>query len=947
MSNKPKTEDDFFNQIMSPAAVTASNDKMANNQKKLLQHQDGLEIEDINLLNKSKEVTTAVSTSLNKLFAKFTPAGSIRGDVGADTIDNMLLLAQNENKLSDKRKTNLGNKATRTKQLQDLNSRKSEVLNANNQHLEAMIKLHKSKSMESLATYNLIIKIIPKMRLALNTYATSILSPDEFSKNSLTIAVEQANLDQDVINRVTKRSTDLLDKFNINSKIKEDILSYLINGRLFYLVTTMNVELARLLSEETGSDIGGTNSPYKSPKMDNYLASAIKPALNETTDMGRKQHAYYNELVEAFGLDNVEVSKTINESLTEAEKGANTKGTQVAAERLEKLIESEILLGNAKALIEDDSEALLEGTDIMGAFSNFGISPDVDHNELAQPVIDGSKRVTVDPAKIKGNDTAVVKRISPSNIVPLELDGKKYGYIYLDIVEIDPDNHVLPIDSTEDSDPFGMLPSSASTLNNGAVLQNIVSSGRDVAVDGNNRSTGIPGGGSGNRNYENPTQSPGIDASTDARLMFMAKVFANKLSKDTNLKLIRKSESLRTAIYNGLAVKKLCSNQKLRVVYLRPEEVVYINRGHSIFDNVLFFCKLYIATLITILLQNILNGGERRVVYVEVGEDNNGTQAVNQVIRDLKAREVTSVMGMDIQTVLNIQSQFQDYYIPVVDGEKPVSFETMDSLNNKSLDDEFLTWLGGNIFSGMGLPASYTQEVENIDFAKMLSMQNSRYLREVVTEQAVLSPGFTELLRKIYSIEYSSNLTDDERAKQKNKKQRKIKPEDITHPTKNKTTEPDSYTDDDLITPNMLSVKLPTPAALAMQSVVDQIGNASGMIDTILQYSNVSAQAGITDDDPQSEVLKNTIRAKLLRKLVSSASWPELDELITTAITEFVEDKVARSITDQDVEENEGNDSALDSEPTDDIPEPSEEEEDPLDTPTDQSSPDADSALDL
>jgi hypothetical protein len=207
----------------------------------------------------------------------------------------MLLLAQNENKLSDKRKTNLGNKATRTKQLQDLNSRKSEVLNANNQHLEAMIKLHKSKSMESLATYNLIIKIIPKMRLALNTYATSILSPDEFSKNSLTIAVEQANLDQDVINRVTKRSTDLLDKFNINSKIKEDILSYLINGRLFYLVTTMNVELARLLSEETGSDIGGTNSPYKSPKMDNYLASAIKPALNETTDMGRKQHAYYNE----------------------------------------------------------------------------------------------------------------------------------------------------------------------------------------------------------------------------------------------------------------------------------------------------------------------------------------------------------------------------------------------------------------------------------------------------------------------------------------------------------------------------------------------------------------------------------------------------------------------------------------------------------------------------
>ena len=947
MSNpkKPNTGDDFFNTIMSPAAVTASTDKMESNQKKLLKQQNGLDNSDINTIENSKNVVSSVNTSLNKLFAQITPSGSLRGDVGVDTIDNMLLMAQHENKYQEKQRGDIGNKGTRAKKLQDLNSRKNEVLNANNQHLEAMIRLHKSKSMESLATYNLIIKIIPKMRLALNTYATSILSPDEFSKNNLTIAIEQTNLDQDVINRATKRSTDLLDKFNINPKIKEDILSYLINGRLFYLVSTMNVQLARMLSEETGTGIGTGQSPYNSPKMGNYLSESIGTALRESVESKRlSDHGHYRELIETFNLNDNNVSKILNESLDEDQKG---KGAKVAAERLEKLIESEIILGNANSLLEDDSEALLEGTDVIGAFSNFGISPDTDQNQLAQPVLDGSKRDTVDPDNLKGNDTAVVKRISPSNIVPLELDGKKYGYIYLDIVEIDPDNHVLPVDSTEGGDPFGMLPSSASTLNNGAVLQNIVSSGRDVAVDGNNRSTGIPGGSPGNRNYENPTQSPGIDASTDARLMFMAKVFANKLSKDTNLKLIRKSESLRSAIYNGLAVKKLCSNQKLRVVYLKPEEVVFINRGHSIFDNVLFFCKLYIATLITILLQNILNGGERRVVYVEVGEDNNGSQAVNQVIRDLKAREVTSVMGMDIQTVLNIQSQFQDYYIPVVDGEKPVTFETMDSLNNKGMDDEFLNWLGGNIFSGMGLPASYTQEVENIDFAKMLSMQNSRYLREVVTEQAVLSPGFTELLRKIYTIEYSNNLTDDKAKDKKAKKEKRIKPENVgSIAKKSSKEEAEILADDDLITPNMLSVKLPTPAALALQSIVDQIGNASGMVDTIMQFSNVAAQAGLTDDDPKAEVLKNTIRSKLLRKLVSSADWPEIDGLITSAISEFIEDNVAASINKKDAEDNTAD---APDEPnltdTEESPEPGSDDADmDMDAPDDASSPDADAA---
>ena len=312
---------------------------------------------------------------------------------------------------------------------------------------------------------------------------------------------------------------------------------------------------------------------------------------------------------EVFNLD----AKIINEDAVQIPSNSNLETE--AAKRLEFVLNNEIIIGNSKNLMADYA-----ANDLNEAATSefFGVANSMTKEantriNTAQPST-GSKGDKVVASDIKANDTAIVKRISPANIVPLELDGKKYGYIHLDIVEIDPDGDVLPIDNTDDVDSMGMLPSSSSALNNGSILQNIVSTGRDVSVNGNNQiSSGLN---SKRRNYENPTGSPSLNGVEDARLMFLTKIFANRLSKETNLKLLKNDENLRNAIYNGLAIKKLCSNQKLRVVYLKPEEVVYINRGHSIFDNVLFFCKLYIATLITILMQNILNGGDKRAVSI-------------------------------------------------------------------------------------------------------------------------------------------------------------------------------------------------------------------------------------------------------------------------------------------------------------------------------------------
>ena len=683
------------------------------------------------------------------------------------------------------------------------------------------------------------------MRLLLNTYATSILSPDDLTSTTVNINLTEENLEQVQKNKIIKKASKLFDKYDINKNIRNDIISYLITGKLFYLVTSVNEELIKMLNEEKLVNDGGV---YRSLSESNSFATLFE---NDLSESAKSENHKPNLLIEEF--------KTVFNM-----HGKDSKDLSESAKQVDNLINEQFVIGNSSALLEDLSEnSLSEDTIINNLSGNF----DNRQNKDNKPVTNKD---------IKGANKAIVTKISPSNIIPLEHGRKTYGYIHLDIIEIDPDNDIMPVDSSTDEEGFGMSPSAGTINGAGNAISGIISNTRDIpsGSQGNNQG--------GNKSYENPTQSPGISTVDDARLMFMANVFTNKLSKETNLKLIKKSETLKNAVYNGLAVRKLNSNQKIRIVYLKPDEVVYINRGHSIFDNVLFFCKIYIATLITILMQNVLNGGEKRAVYVEVGEDNNGANAVNRVVKDIRSREVGSVMGMDINSILNIQSQFQSYYIPVVDGEKPISFETIDSLNNKSIDDEFLNWLGSQIYSGMGTPTAYLNEVENVDFAKLLSMQNSRYLRECLSEQINLSPGFTDLLRKIYAIEYEDELLKD-----------------------NQDDNNISSNDSDIVSPSLLEVKLPVPSALALYSIGEQLNNAQNVADAIMTNSNVVNLAGVPPEE--EEKLKNHVRNDIIRHLASSVNWDNIDTIITNAMNNYKTTKMTNDLKKNDTgEETEG-----------------------------------------
>ena len=58
-----------------------------------------------------------------------------------------------------------------------------------------------------------------------------------------------------------------------------------------------------------------------------------------------------------------------------------------------------------------------------------------------------------------------------------------------------------------------------------------------------------------------------------------------------------------------------------------------------------------------------------------------GSGTIQGFIKDIKSKELTSGHLKNITTILNSVGAFEDYYIPVFDGEKNIEFDTIQGIN--------------------------------------------------------------------------------------------------------------------------------------------------------------------------------------------------------------------------------------------------------------------------
>jgi hypothetical protein len=442
---------------------------------------------------------------------------------------------------------------------------------------------------------------------------------------------------------------------------------------------------------------------------------------------------------------------------------------------------------------------------------------------------------------------SIIKILEPEKVVKLYLDGINYGYYYIEKVSDESFGQTLSKERGYMTQPYDQL------------------------------------------------------ANKDIKNNFILDVFVKGIAKKIDKPFISKNKEFKNTIYHLLR-QNFISDKKIKITYLSPNEVVHFkvndenNDGYgiSIYKKILFTAKLYLATLTSTLMQKLIRAPQKRLFYVDVGLDNDVENAIQSFVRDIKTREIKIGDLKDINTVMNAFGQFHDLYIPTINGEKPIQVDTMEGLDT-DINNDFMEYLLKTMLSGMGVPATFLNYADEVEFVKSLSMQNGKFIRSIITFQKRFGENFSEFYRRIYQNDYMNTdndtfiLNKEETNKKENKKINEgiflenSKEEKI----KNKRSEEENSNVD----LEKILVNFPSPSSLNMTNTLDQINNARDVIEFIVN-------SFLGEEAPEAK--KRFAKRDVAKELIPSLNWDKYEEIINNSLKNYVKDKLSGGETETD-----------------------------------------------
>jgi hypothetical protein len=350
--------------------------------------------------------------------------------------------------------------------------------------------------------------------------------------------------------------------------------------------------------------------------------------------------------------------------------------------------------------------------------------------------------------------------------------------------------------------------------------------------------------------------------SSDKKLKFLSKIFAKNIGKKIDKKYLENNKDLREIVYE-LVKKDYITNKKVKVTYLAPNEVVHFDIGESIYKKILFSAKLYIATLSTTMMENLIRK-ERRKFYVDVGMDKDVEGAVNSLIRDIKQRELSMQDLKNTDVAMKYPGRFEDYYIPRVNGDTPFDIETESAGPQRRMENDFLEYLLNNCINGIGIPAEFLNE-QRSDFARSLSMKNGKFIRSIVNFQSIFGKGFTKLYRILFFNEYGND--------------------EIYNNDENETNIKNIV--------SLLEVKFSSPTTLTLNNLSDQIRN----VNDVVEFIKNGVIGDDRDIDPQ---LQQKINFELLKEFFPKLDWERYNDIVKDINKEIEKEELINNEGDEE-----------------------------------------------
>lgn len=240
---------------------------------------------------------------------------------------------------------------------------------------------------------------------------------------------------------------------------------------------------------------------------------------------------------------------------------------------------------------------------------------------------------------------------------------------------------------------------------------------------------------------------------------------AERVALSFDKPFLRKNIKFKEAIVDCINYYNLNEN-KLKMQFIPSEYIVPFKidkdengRGTSMIKKSLFYAKLYLMLLLFKIMSIILYSNDQKINYIkQSGIDKNIVNKVEEIIRVNQSRQINITDLFSYTTLVNKVGAGNAIYMPVGrSGERPVETEILSG-QDIQLNNDLMEMLKNSYILGTGVPNAILNYLQEVDFAKIVEQNNTKFNGRVVNYQLDFNSSITALYKKI--IQWSVNIPE-------------------------------------------------------------------------------------------------------------------------------------------------------------------------------------------
>ena len=207
-------------------------------------------------------------------------------------------------------------------------------------------------------------------------------------------------------------------------------------------------------------------------------------------------------------------------------------------------------------------------------------------------------------------------------------------------------------------------------------------------------------------------------------------------------------------------LQKIDKNEDLKIRYVNPDLMQHFKLpstrndpyGESIFECVLFNCRMYMALKTAATVKQINACTDKRFISIEVGLPRDAQNVINQMKESINKKRITVDSLGNTDTIPSQISTWENIFIPMKDGKKYVEIDHQQWAPNANEDNDMLKNFMNDITGNLGVPGEYLNTENGSGNRSSLTAESIQWARNIIARQQDLAPCLQQFVYKAYCI---------------------------------------------------------------------------------------------------------------------------------------------------------------------------------------------------